>query len=82
MATIENKFPGKDVSADDLKTKIPLVANYTSKAFRVAGVTFNGKKIPVMAGPNMVESEDLIVKTAKAVKKLVHPFLEAVPLSH
>lgn len=75
MATIENKFPGKDVSADDLKTKIPLVANYTSKAFRVAGVTFNGKKIPVMAGPNMVESEDLIVKTAKAVKKAGASFL-------
>ena len=27
MAKIENKFPGKDVSEEDLKTKIPLVAN-------------------------------------------------------
>ena len=26
MAKIENKFPGKDVSEEDLKTKIPLVA--------------------------------------------------------
>jgi 3-deoxy-7-phosphoheptulonate synthase len=34
----------------------------------VAGVEFGGDLIPVFAGPNMVESEELIVTTAKAVQ--------------
>lgn len=75
MSKIENKFPGKDVSDDDLKNKIPLVANYSPKPFSIAGVRFNGKKIPIMAGPNMVESEELIVKTAKYVKSAGASFL-------
>ena len=57
---IENKFPGKDISEDDLKEKFPLCAkknqNHYSK-FEVAGVEFGGNTIPVMAGPNMVRSE-------------------------
>ncbi len=68
---IENKAPGKDISEEDLKTKFPLVAKKSadhSSCFSVAGVEFGGDLIPVMAGPNMVESEQLIVETAQAVK--------------
>ena len=33
--------------------------------FEVAGVEFGGKNIPVFAGPNMVETEELILDVAK-----------------
>jgi 3-deoxy-7-phosphoheptulonate synthase len=68
---IENKAPGKDVTEDDLQTKFPLVAKKSAdhkSRFSIAGVEFGGELIPVFAGPNMVESEELIVSTAKAVK--------------
>lgn len=75
---IENKFPGKDISLDDIKTKFPLVAkkdiNHKSK-FNISGVEFGGSLIPVFAGPNMVESEKLILNCAKNVKKLGAHFL-------
>lgn len=70
-----NKFPGKDVTEEDLETKIPLVHQFLNKPFEISGVEFNGNSIPVMAGPNMVESEELIVKTALAVKKAGASFL-------
>ena len=44
-----NKFPGKDITEEDIKSKIPLVANFSKEPFEIAGVVFNGKKIPVMA---------------------------------
>ena len=71
--TLENKFPGKDISLEDIKTKFPLVAkknkNHKSK-FKISGVEFGSKLIPIFAGPNMVESEKLIINCAKNVKKL------------
>lgn len=70
--TIENKFPGKDVSASDLTDKFPLVAKKNSEhisKFEIAGVEFGGDLVPVFAGPNMVESESLINDIAENVKK-------------
>lgn len=78
MVAIENKSPGKDISADDLATKFPLVARKTGRQksrFTVAGVEFGGALVPVFAGPNMVENEQLIIATAKAVKKAGAQFL-------
>ena len=76
--SIENKFPGKDVSAEDLVSKFPLVAkknpNHRSK-FQISGVEFGGDLIPVFAGPNMVESESLIFDVANNVKKAGAHFL-------
>ena len=75
---IENKFPGKDISQEDLKTKFPLVAkknsNHFSK-FDIAGVEFGGDLIPIFAGPNMVESRDLIFNVAQNIKKSGAHFL-------
>ena len=75
---LENKFPGKDITIDDIKTKFPLVAkkhpNHFSK-FKINGVEFGGKKIPIFAGPNMVESKDLILDCAKNIKKIGGDFL-------
>ena len=38
--------------------------------FEVAGVEFGGNLIPIFAGPNMVESRDLIFDVAKNVKRM------------
>jgi 3-deoxy-7-phosphoheptulonate synthase len=67
----ENKVPGKDVSLDDLKTKFPLAAKTSEdhkSVFSIAGVEFGGDLVPIFAGPNMVESPELISETAIAVK--------------
>lgn len=75
---IQNKAPGKDISLDDMKEKFPLASKKKDtdvSKFEVSGVQFGDKLIPVMAGPNMVESEDLIVETAKNVKKAGAHFL-------
>ena len=75
---IENKFPGKDVTLEDLQTKFPLVAkkNDTHKSkFEVAGIEFGGATVPVFAGPNMVESKELIEDVATNVKKSGAHFL-------
>ena len=75
---IENKFPGKDITSDDLKDKFPLVAkknpDHKSK-FSICGIEFGGDKIPVFAGPNMVESKELIEDIALNVKKYGASFL-------
>ena len=71
MMALDNKMAGKDLNDDDIRDKIPLVAkdNPDHKSrFTVAGVEFGGPLIPVMAGPNTVENEEMIVKTAKSIK--------------
>ena len=73
-----NKFPGKDVSEQDIKEKFPLIAKKNSNhfsRFEVSNVEFGGNTIPIMAGPNMVESLDLILDVASNVKKIGAHFL-------
>ncbi len=75
---IQNKAPGKDVSAEDMLEKFPLASKKNSahySKFEVCGIPFGGSLIPIMAGPNMVESEELIVETAINVKKAGAHFL-------
>ena len=75
---MENKFPGKDISTEDLTDKFPLAAkkniNHRS-VVSVAGIDFGSALVPIFAGPNMVESKDLIMRTAEAVKKSGSHFL-------
>ena len=75
---MDNKFPGKDISQADIQEKIPLVAktspNHKTK-FNCSGIEFGGNLIPVMAGPNTVENEEMIVEVAKSVKKSGAHFL-------
>ena len=69
---MDNKFPGKDITQSDIEGKIPLVAKQTSNhktKFSCGGIEFGGDLIPVMAGPNTVENEEMIVDIAKSVKK-------------
>ncbi len=75
---IQNKAPGKDVSAEDMAEKFPLASKKNSthfSKFEIGGISFGGNLIPIMAGPNMVESEKLIVETAINVKKAGAHFL-------
>jgi 3-deoxy-7-phosphoheptulonate synthase len=75
---IQNKAPGKDVSKEDIAEKFPLASKKNSEhysRFEVSGISFGDNLIPVMAGPNMVESEELIVETAINVKKSGAHFL-------
>ncbi len=75
---IENKFPTKDISEEDLKSKFPLVAKKNSKhvsKFEVKGIEFGDSLIPIFAGPNMVESRELIFDVAENVKKKGAHFL-------
>ena len=68
---IENKFPGKDISPEDLLTKIPLAAKRDPNhktIITAGGVEFGGPLIPIFAGPNTVEDDEMIVATARAVK--------------
>ena len=75
---IENKFPGKDVSEEDIESKFPLAAkkfpNHKSK-FTISNAEFGGDKVPIFAGPNMIESHELITDIAKNVKKAGADFL-------
>ena len=75
---MDNKFPGKDVSDDDLKTRLPLVAKKDpdhSTVIQIGGIEVGGDLIPVFAGPNTVENEKMIIETARAVKKSGAHFL-------
>mgnify|MGYP006083258067 FL=1 len=75
---MDNKFPGKDISEEDIKSKFPLAAkkkpDHKSK-FKVAGVEFGGDLLPIFAGPNMVESKDLIFDVAKNIKSIGAHFM-------
>jgi len=75
---MDNKFPGKDITEEDLKTKFPLCAkknkDHKSK-FKISGVEFGGSKLVIFAGPNMVESKEMILDTAKNVKERGAHFL-------
>tara|TARA_B100000989_G_scaffold212698_1_gene161601 strand:- start:28421 stop:29311 length:891 start_codon:yes stop_codon:yes gene_type:complete len=75
---MDNKFPGKDISDEDIKSKFPLVAKKDSQhksKFKIKDAEFGGNEIPIFAGPNMVESENLIFDTANEVKKSGAKFL-------
>lgn len=75
---LENKAPGKDISYEDLTTKFPLAAKKhpdDKSNFTISGVVFGGKNIPIFAGPNMIESRELIFDIAENVKSLGANFL-------
>ena len=72
MSKIENSFPGKDISLDDIITKFPLSAKKSKvhkSIVKVGDVTFGDLYVPVMGGPNTVESLDLILECAHHAKK-------------
>ncbi len=68
---IENKFPGKDISDEDLKTKFPLSSSINSKKIVEISkdISFGGENVPFIAGPNVVENKDLMFKCCEILEK-------------
>ena len=67
---LSNKEPTKDISRDDLKSKIPLSTSKKKRIVKISkNLSFGGNKLPIIAGPNGVESEKLMINVAKQLKK-------------
>ena len=68
---MENKFPGKDITEEDLKTKFPLASSsHKKKIINIKdGVTFGSDCIPIIAGPNTVENKDMMFKCCEILEK-------------
>ena len=68
---MENKFPGKDITEEDLKTKFPLASSSNKKKIINIkdGVTFGSDCIPIIAGPNTVENKDMMFKCCEILEK-------------
>lgn len=68
---LSNKFPTKDITHDDKKNKLPLSTSKKKK--RIVdlgnGVKFGSYDIPIIAGPNGVESHKLMLDVAKCLVK-------------
>ena len=68
---LSNKYPTKDITLDDKKNKLPLSTSKKSKKVIDIGngVKFGLKQIPIIAGPNGVESQKLMEDVAKCLVK-------------
>lgn len=67
---LSNKFPTKDISKDDIDNKLPLSTSKKKRIVKINNkIVFGEKKIPIIAGPNGVESYKLMFETAKVLKK-------------
>lgn len=68
---LSNKEPTKDITKDDLNYKLPKVTSKKEVKVKVSkDIIFSKKTLPIIAGPNGVESRELIFKIAKYLKKL------------
>jgi len=68
---MENKFPGKDITDEDLKTKFPLSSSANKKKIINISkdISFGANQIPIIAGPNTVENKDMIFKCCEIMEK-------------
>jgi 3-deoxy-7-phosphoheptulonate synthase len=69
--TLSNANPGKDVGQEDLDSKLKLSTskNLKNHVVRVGAVEISQNSLVLMAGPNTVENEQMIIETALSVKK-------------
>lgn len=71
IKNLSNKYPTKDITEDDIKSKLPLSTSKKVK-YKVNidnNIIFGLKNIPVIAGPNGVESHKLMDQVAKCLIK-------------
>ena len=67
---LSNKEPTKDISRDDRDNKLPLSTSKNKRLVKLSkNIIFDSNAIPVIAGPNGVESMQLMLKVAKELKK-------------
>ena len=58
---LSNKNPTKDLTQDDLKYKIPKITKKQNVKIKISKkISFSKKNLPIIAGPNGVESRKLI----------------------
>jgi len=70
VKNLSNKQPTKDITHDDLKYKIPKITSKNKISVRInKDIIFSKKTLPIIAGPNGVESRELIFKVGKLLKK-------------
>ncbi len=70
VKNLSNKNPTKDITIDDKNNKLKLSTANKKVLVKVdKNIIFGGKNIPVIAGPNGVESLQLMTKIAKNLKK-------------
>ena len=71
VKNLSNKQPTKDITLDDIKNKIPLITSKKKIDVRVSKeIVFSESTLPIISGPNGVESRELILKIAKKIKSL------------
>ena len=65
VKNLSNKFPAKDITDDDIQNKLKLISKRKVRKILINDNLFFGEKnIPIIAGPNGVESRKLIFNTA------------------
>lgn len=70
VKNLSNKQPTKDITQDDKKNKLKLSTANKKIVVKVdKNIVFGKKNIPIIAGPNGVESLELMRKVAKTLKK-------------
>lgn len=69
IKTLSNKFPTKDITADDQKNKLKISTSKKKIIVDIGdGIIFGNKEIPIIAGPNGVESYSLMRKVSECLK--------------
>jgi 3-deoxy-7-phosphoheptulonate synthase len=70
VKSLSNKFPTKDITLDDQRDKLKLSTSKKNIIVDIGdGVIFGKKEIPIIAGPNGIESYNLMRKVAKCLKQ-------------
>jgi 3-deoxy-7-phosphoheptulonate synthase len=70
VKNLNNKQPTKDITEDDISYKIPLITAKKKIEVKINNkISFNKKTLPIIAGPNGVESRKLIFNVGKLLKK-------------
>ncbi len=68
---MENKFPGKDITEEDHKSKFPLSSkNNKKKIVQISkDISFGSDDVPIIAGPNTLENKDMIFRCCELLEK-------------
>lgn len=70
IKNLNNKEPTKDITDEDIKFKLKLSTNKNEKKVIVrSDIVFSKYTLPIIAGPNGVESRNLIFNVARFLRK-------------
>ena len=68
---LSNKYPSKDITEDDLIYKLKIINSKIKRSIKVNNrININSKNLPIISGPNGLESKKLLINTAKLLKKI------------